>query len=196
MTGAPADDTRGILNFGAARFRYGRHACHPVLAPFAEHHWIVRWELSEPSVNLVFHEHGSRVAGVITGDCLEVLTGTGVVVGSRFRPAGFRPFLDAPLSMITDLFTPASQVFGPDADTVTPAVLATSDEEAQRALEEFLLARLPARDPVAERAADLVASVLADPAIVRVGDLAALHGLSVRQLQRLFSDYVGVPPSG
>ncbi|WP_329429150.1 AraC family transcriptional regulator [Streptosporangium sp. NBC_01495] len=203
---APADDTRGILNFGAARFRYGRHACHPALAPFVEHHWIVRWELDEPyeqrivshpSVNLVFHEHGSRVAGVITGDYLEVLTGTGVVVGSRFRPAGFRPFLGAPLSTITDRFTPASRILGPDADAAAPAVLAASsasDEEALRALEGFLLARLPARDPVAERAADLVASVLADPSIIRVGDLAALHGLSVRHLQRLFSDYVGVSP--
>ncbi|WP_436763841.1 AraC family transcriptional regulator [Streptosporangium sp. V21-05] len=202
----PADDTRGILNFGAARFRYGRHACHPALAPFVEHHWIVRWELAEPyeqrivshpSVNLVFHEHGSRVAGVITGDYLEVLTGTGVVIGTRFRPAGFRPFLGAPLSTITDLLTPVSQIFGPEADAVAAAVLAASsasDKEALRVLEEFLLARLPARDPVAERAADLVASVLADPAVVRVDDLAALHGLSVRHLQRLFSDYVGVSP--
>ncbi|MER6827775.1 AraC family transcriptional regulator [Streptosporangium sp. NPDC000563] len=203
MTGTPADDTRGILHFGAARFRYGRHACHPALAPFVEHHWIVRWELDEPyeqrivshpSVNLVFHEHGSHVAGVITGDYLEVLTGTGVVVGTRFRPAGFRPFLGAPLSTITDLRVPASRILGPDADAVTPAVLAASDEEAVRALEGFLLTRLPVRDPVAERAADLVASVLTDPAIVRVGDLAALHGLSVRHLQRLFSDHVGVSP--
>ncbi|MFI6508002.1 helix-turn-helix domain-containing protein [Streptosporangium sp. NPDC050855] len=200
--GVPAD-TRGILNAEAARFRYTRHACHPDLAFFVEHHWIIRWRLDEPyeqrvvshpSVNLVFQERGSCVAGVVTGDHREVLTGSGVVVGSRFHPAGFRPFLGAPLSTISGRFTPVSEIFGPGADAIVPAVLAARDEEAVRVVEEFLLARLPPRDPVAEEVARLVAGVLDDPGITRVDRLAALHGLSVRRLQRLFNDYVGVSP--
>ncbi|MDP9866218.1 MULTISPECIES: helix-turn-helix domain-containing protein [Streptosporangium] len=199
----PAGDTRGILNAGAARFGYGRHACHPSLAPFVEHHWIIRWDLTEPyeqrvvshpSVNLVFQERGSRVAGVITGDYLETLAGTGVVAATRFRPGGFRPFLGAPVSTLTDRFPPVSEVFGPAAEATAPAVLAASDAGAVALLDAFLLARLPPRDPVAERVGAMVAGIVDSPGITRVDDLAARHGLTVRTLQRLFSDYVGVSP--
>ncbi|GAA4233442.1 AraC-like DNA-binding protein [Streptosporangium album] len=201
--GAPADDTRGILNAGAARFRYDRHACHPSLSPFVEHHWIIRWDLEEPyeqrvvshpSVNLVFQERGSQVAGVITGDYLETLTGAGVVVATRFHPGGFRPFVGAPVSTITDRSVPVAEIFGAPADVTARAVLAASDAEAVALLDALLLLRLPPRDPVAEHVSALVAWIAEHPGITRVDDLAALHGTTVRTLQRLFDEYVGVPP--
>jgi AraC-like DNA-binding protein len=52
----------------------------------------------------------------------------------------------------------------------------------------------PERDPAAERAADLVARITADPALRRVDELAAAAGITARGLQRLFADYVGVSP--
>ncbi|MGH2782204.1 MAG: helix-turn-helix domain-containing protein [Thermoleophilaceae bacterium] len=44
---------------------------------------------------------------------------------------------------------------------------------------------------LAQRAIDMLAT---DPPLTRVGDLAAELGISVRSLQRLFSDYVGLGP--
>ena len=63
------------------------------------------------------------------------------------------------------------------------------------ALAEALLGSvLPSRDPVAEQVAHMVACITADPALRRVDKLAAASGLTARNLQRLFADYVGVSP--
>ena len=42
--------------------------------------------------------------------------------------------------------------------------------------------------------AAIVATMLEDPAVVRVDELAARHAMSPRTLQRLFRRYVGVSP--
>ena len=60
--------------------------------------------------------------------------------------------------------------------------------------EEFLTRVLPGRDLVAESVADLVSMINGDPSLTRVDQLAAVSGLSVRRLQRLFAEYVGVGP--
>lgn len=51
--------------------------------------------------------------------------------------------------------------------------------------EALLCSVQPERDPAAERAAELVARVTADPGLRRVDELAAASGLTVRGLQRL-----------
>ena len=53
---------------------------------------------------------------------------------------------------------------------------------------------LPDRDPAAEQAARVVALITSDSALRRVDQLSAASGLSVRGLQRMFADYVGVSP--
>jgi AraC-like DNA-binding protein len=60
--------------------------------------------------------------------------------------------------------------------------------------ESLLFSGLPERDPVAEQVADLVALITSDSSLRRVDELSVVSGLSVRALQRLFSDYVGVSP--
>ncbi|MEU8607537.1 helix-turn-helix domain-containing protein [Actinoplanes sp. NPDC048791] len=64
----------------------------------------------------------------------------------------------------------------------------------QQLVEEFLRARLPAPDPLAEQAAAIVALVQAEPQLTRVDALAARAGIGVRRLQRLFAEYVGLGP--
>jgi AraC-like DNA-binding protein len=71
---------------------------------------------------------------------------------------------------------------------------AIADGEMTAHAEALLSSVRPEGDPVAERAADLVARITADPALRRVDELAAVAGLTVRSLQRLFADYVGVSP--
>jgi AraC-like DNA-binding protein len=60
--------------------------------------------------------------------------------------------------------------------------------------EALLRSVLPEPDPAAEQAATLVAWIADDPALRRVDQLSAASGMSVRSLQRLFADYVGVGP--
>jgi len=75
------------------------------------------------------------------------------------------------------------------------AIMSAPDDQAMVArAEEFLTAVRPGRDPVAESVAEMVSWITADPALMRVDQLAAATGLSVRRLQRLFAEFVGVGP--
>jgi AraC-like DNA-binding protein len=138
-----------------------------------------------PNVHLSFHDHGAFVNGVVSRHQVKVLHGVGGVFGVAFRPGCFRPFLGAPVSTITDRVLDAREVFGPDLpDPVDVA-----------AVERLLLDRLPdAGDPRAFEAAAAVDAIAAHPALTRVEKVAAELGTSVRGLQRLFAEYVGIGP--
>ena len=69
-----------------------------------------------------------------------------------------------------------------------------SDTGMTAQAESLLYSALPDRDPVAEQAADLVGLITSSPSLRRVDELSAAAGWSVRSLQRLFADYVGVSP--
>lgn len=197
-------DRRGLRG-GWARFqRHGFLDPRPELAPFVEQYWTVTWDLRGqppyrqrivpyPNVHFTFFGGAARIHGVTRGHVVRELAGLGRVFGVAFRAGGFRPFLGAPVSRLTDRSVPANKVFGP----VVPeaAMAAAADADAMRdVIERFLCARLPARDPVAEEVADIVARIAADPMITRVSDLAQRLHTSPRRLQRLFADYVGVGP--
>jgi AraC-like DNA-binding protein len=121
--------------------------------------------------------------------------GRGKALGVRFSPGGFRPFWNAPVSRLTDRTIPAAEVFGAAAEAAQAAIMQASSDAAMVArAEEFLTRELPGRDPVAESVADMVSLINGDPSLTRVDQIAALSGLSVRRLQRLFAEYVGVGP--
>ncbi|MEV4844119.1 AraC family transcriptional regulator [Micromonospora matsumotoense] len=69
-----------------------------------------------------------------------------------------------------------------------------TDDERRRALDAFLLAWAPQPDPATVEAITLAETIRTDRSVLRVDDLARRHGLSVRRLQRLFLDHVGVGP--
>jgi AraC-like DNA-binding protein len=194
----------GILHARAAHdhFRYAQPTPAAGLTPFVEHYWIVRWDLTGrdpytqwvlpyPSVNITFTPGRCRIAGVPRGRFSETLSGAGRVFGARFRPGGFRPFLDAPVSSITGRFVPFETVY--DAE-VAEAILAAGDAEAVAIMDRFLAAFEPRRDADADLVAAVVDRAAADPAVARVEQLAAEFGLGMRRLQRLFAEHVGVGP--
>lgn len=188
--------TRDARELGSAWTKFQRHAFpspSPDLAGYVEHYWVVSWNYSEPyrqlivpypNVHLTFQNGGATVTGVSSGHQIRVLEGSNGVFGVAFRPGCFRPFLRASVSTITDRSIDAGEVFGPDLP-VPPDV---------ETVERFLRAHLPAPDPKAEEAADIVSTIAANPEITRVDALARDLGTSVRQLQRLFAEYVGIGP--
>jgi AraC-like DNA-binding protein len=200
LPGVPA-----ILNPGAGRRKFGfsTPAVAPALRRFAEHYWIVSWDLRGqgpyeqrvlpyPAVNVTFKQGRCRVAGVVTGPFHETLEGTGRVFGVRFRPAGFHPFLGAPVSTITGRYVPVDEVFGAG---LAERILGADDRDAVREMDAFLSARAPGHpSPAAELAEAVVARASHDTGITRVDDLAREFSVGVRQLQRLFAEYVGVSP--
>lgn len=188
----------------AAHFDYRPLTCVPELEPFVGHFWVITWDLarpytqqlvSRPAVNLTITEDFARVAGVVRGGFAQTLAGRGRVIGVHFRPGGFRPFLRGPVSALTDRFIPISDMYGDAGAALARDVLGTEDAEAALSLiERFLLGLGPVPDPVVDEVAALVDRIDTDMSLTRVDQVAALAGMSMRSLQRLFHDYVGVGP--
>lgn len=190
---------------GLEAFAYARRAPCPELSPFVEHFWVVTWTdlaepyeqriLSHPTVNMTITHDFHQIAGVITGGFSYTMRGGGRAIGTRFRPGGYRPFLRGPVSELTGRFVEIADAYGTNGAALVERVVAEPDAEAAIAhVEAFLLALSPERDPLAEEAAALVETVEGDVTVTRVGELAARSGRSVRSLQRLFRDYVGIGP--
>ncbi|MEU9831291.1 helix-turn-helix domain-containing protein [Streptosporangium sp. NPDC048047] len=178
----------------------------PELTAFVDHYWIVTWDLRgqspyeqqvlpHPAVNMTFKAGRCRIAGVPQGRFSEVLQDAGRVFGVRFQPGGFRPFLGAPISTITDRFLALDEVFGAAGRHLEDAVIAADDPAAVALTDGFLATRAPRHpDPAAELVAAIIAHSATDPGVTRVDELAGRFGIGVRQMQRLFADYAGVSP--
>jgi AraC-like DNA-binding protein len=197
---------QGVLDPHSGRMRLTRHAPAPDLGFHVERHWVVRWDLRgrepylqetlpHPCVNLVIGPGGSRIFGVGTERFGYLLEGRGQVVGTKFRPGAFYPFVRVEMVELTDGSLGLGEAFGPGGDELERAVLASGDDREQVELvEAFLRARLPPRDENVATVARVVALLLEDPSVQRVEDLGARLGISARTLQRLFRRYVGVSP--
>ncbi|MET9626910.1 helix-turn-helix domain-containing protein [Lentzea sp. NPDC006480] len=197
----PRRDTRGIVDarelFSRVRFR--RRVPCAELQPYLEHYWLIDGTLDEPytsyvvphpSVNVVF-EHGyahPEIAGVALGLFSHVLDGPIRVAGVQFRPGGFRPFRDEPVSRWT-----GKRVRQTDIPS-SPVLDVEDEDERVAALDAFLLSWGPTPDAQATLAMDLVQQIREDREIRKVTDFARAAGVSVRTMQRLFADYVGVSP--
>lgn len=176
------------------------------IARFVEHFWSCAWDLrgqppyeqrvlSYPCVNLVFDRRRPGVFGVPKETFVTVLSDRGAVLGVRFRPGGFRPWLGADVSTITDGVVPFSRWLGGDDVALTEEVLAIEPLSARIArVEELLRAALPEPDPTVDIVHAIVTRIENDASIRRVDDAARIAGLGMRDLQRLFRSYVGVSP--
>jgi AraC-like DNA-binding protein len=199
---------RGVLRPGLAadRFALARIGPSGPLEPFVDFYWIVRWDLRgqpaheqailpHPNVNLAFEAPGAGIYGVDRSLFIRLLDGQDRALGVRFRAGCFRPFWGAPVSQLCDRVVPATRMFGPLAEKTRQAIMcAESDDDMTSHAESLLFSALPERDPAAEQAAGLVTLITSDSSLRRVDQLAEVSGLSVRTVQRLFADYVGVGP--
>jgi AraC-like DNA-binding protein len=201
-------DTRGILNpqAGAAHFRLTRHAPSPAVAARVDRHWIVGWDLRgrspftqdvlpHPCVNVVFEQGNGRVYGLVKTRFSRRLEGTGMALGTKFRPGAFAAFVDVPMTRLVGRSLSLPEAFGPDAARLEREVASHADPAEQvSAIERFIADRDPGPDPGFDLVTELVADMLAAPPRMRVDEFAARHGLSARTLQRVFRRYVGLGP--
>jgi AraC-like DNA-binding protein len=199
---------RGVLQLraGRGRFEVARFRPGPDLAELVEHYWMVSWDLRgraphtqhtlpHPGVHLVAERDRSGIQGVLTGRFTRELEGWGRAFGIRFRPAGFHPFLGAPVSALTDRRVAVAEVFGAGGDRLVERLVTAPDEPALVALAEaFLLARRPGPDPNLTLVNRVVDQVMADREITLVRQLTGRFRVGARRLQRLFATYAGVSP--
>jgi AraC-like DNA-binding protein len=194
-------DARGLRGAWADFQRLWSGEPSPALAPFVERYWAVTWDLRGqepyqqritpyPNVHLTWvGDAEPAVHGVPRRHVMRVLDGLGQVFGVAFRPGGFRPWLGRPVSTLTGRTIKAHDLFSGKMPDHRGEPQAMRDD-----VEAFLTARKPAEDPTAELAGRLVARIAAEPDLARVDLLAERTGLGMRRLQRLFAEYIGVPP--
>lgn len=201
-------EARGLLHpdRAAEAFALARYWPSDDLAAFVHRYWIVRWDLrgrepfvqdtlDYPCVNLVFERGHTAVFGPETGRSSKRLEGQGQAFGVKFWPGGFYPFARAPLTRFADAAVGLREALGVDHAPLEAALDALDDDAAMVALvERFLRGFAPQPDAEAAHARNLVDCLTTDRTITRVDDLARRAGMSVRSLQRLFSQYVGVSP--
>lgn len=174
------------------------------LAGFVDYHWYVGWRLDEPHEQQVVPQPRIHVAaedgrllvhGISRTPFARRLTGTGHTLGASFLPGGFRAFLGSSVGALSDRVVPAGELFGVDDRPAAEELLGTDDRPTMvAALEGYLLALEPRPDPVAANVRALVELAENDHDVIRAELLAARAGISLRSLQRLFTDYVGIGP--
>ena len=187
-------------------FDYQRHQAPAPLDGLIEHFWTVTWELGPgesytaqtlpyPSVNLSVTSTEAEVTGLTRRCYYRHLEGSGYAIGARFRPGCCRPFVDWPVSALTNRHQPIAEVLSRSSEDLQRRIAGLSDTRLRvDALAGFLAERWPAPDATAQRVADLVDVITGDRTITRVGQVADLAKLTVRSLQRVFADYVGAGP--
>jgi len=202
----------------AGQFALRRFVPGPAVARYVENYWSVRWDLTgrpayrqeliaHPCVNLSvesglpgemrwgFAMPAALLRGLVTRRFTIDLTGTGRVLGVRFRPGGFAALTGRNASALRDQVQPLRRVFGPPADALASQVLAEdNDERRVEFTEAFLSGHLPERAPGYDLVLAVVTAMLQDRSLIRVGQVTRSHGVSARTLQRLFRRYVGASP--
>jgi AraC-like DNA-binding protein len=183
-------------------YRHTRYSAPGALAEWVQHFWVESWDLRgsapqirdvlpHPCVHLAFARGRTRIYGVQLGHFVRELKGKDSVLGVKFRPGAFYPFLRKPVCSIANVSFPAQQLFS-DITAAEDEVLACSDDRRMvEVASRFLLAHLPPPDPIVEQACSAVEKIASDPSMTRVESLVALSGMQDRTLQRMFRRYVG-----
>lgn len=198
--------THGILNplAGRAKFSLDRPLPSADLSALVERYWVIHWTLDAPfeqetlpypSVNMVFGTHRPGVHGVSTKRFVAKLEGSGWVVGVKFKPGCFRPWVRASMASLTDRALPVNEVFADAGEQLVHDVGVEHDTTKRVSLiEDFLRVRRPIDTAEAEQVANIVEMARSGANILRVADLASRAGMSPRSIERLFKEYVGVSP--
>jgi AraC-like DNA-binding protein len=197
---------RGVLHVGLREPDSGleRFEASPHLRPFIEHYWSVRWEnqppitretVPHPSVHLSLETGRSELHGVWRRRFTRVIEGTGRVLGTKFRPGGFRPFMKDSVARLTGKVVPPASVFGPAIDALEAEAAACPQAcDAFERIDAFLAALNPQPTADLERVSEIAETIATDRSITRVEMLVERFDTGPRQLQRLFREYVGVSP--
>lgn len=197
---------RGVLHrLPMGEFAHGRVAPPADLADRVEHFWSVRWNLEglppqvqqtlpHPSVHLVVEPGRAHFWGVHTGCWTRELSGRSAAFGIKFRPGGFRAWFGRSVKGLANASLPAADLLGADVEPLTDVLDSASDEEAAAQACGLLRAHLPPADEAGLLAGRIVQAAADDLSLRSAQQLADRFGLSLRALQRLFNDQVGVGP--
>jgi AraC-like DNA-binding protein len=195
-------DPRGSVR----RIQVWRFEPSSKLAAFVDHHWIIEWNLAglppeeqrvvpSPNAHLLFCPGETALFGVVRDIQGRLLQGNGRALGLRFRTGGLRPLLTGPVAQLTGRTVSTETITG-QADARSEELILGQNEHQDMidAAEAIMEPRLPDLDSTVDVVCSIVAAARREGGPRRAEALANEAGLSLRTMQRLFYDYVGVSP--
>ena len=211
--------TAGVLRPDefARHVRLERVPAGTAVEQWVENHWSLAWDLPEGrsftsevlphptcslTVELGSHPRPGLPLGevvAVTGVCTRrfdvEVRGTGRVLGVRFRPGGLSALTGVAASVWGDRSVPARGLLPDDLVAALGDPSLVAQPQAWREVAEAGLSRLSRGPDDRYRALlGIVADMLADRTLLTVAQVADRHATTVRSLQRLFTQYVGVGP--
>jgi AraC-like DNA-binding protein len=202
----PEPHSKGHLNPGAAGVAFDRFELGPGLGELVRHVWVVRWSLpdgvelpqrvlSYPAVNVVVEPHRTVLAGPDPRLSVQRLSGAGWAVGVLFRPAAAVLLSDDPPADAVGRELPYAG--GPLREVRALMTQAPAERARQGLVDTLRRWLMPLAAGVDERGR-LVNAVCRraeeDASILRAAELAKGAGVSLRTLERLLHERVGVGP--
>jgi AraC-like DNA-binding protein len=198
----------GILNLhsGEQKFKLSRYAPSGDIGFFVKHFWIVRWDLTgaepylqdvipNPCVNLVIEPNKTGIYGAAKYKYSYLIKDKGCVIGVKFKPGGFYPFIKQPVSSLINNPLAIRPVFDIEARTLEDTMLShTEDAKMVELAESFIRPKLPEKDPAITLINRIIDRIVEDHWITKVDDICKAFDMNKRKLQRLFDQYVGVSP--
>lgn len=207
MSALPYPDSHGLVRPWERNRSFHLHSVAPTtrLEHIVDRHWIVEWDLRgcqpfqqeilpHPSVNLVLEPQGAWVWGVPTQRDVRLLQGEGWAVGTKFKPGAFTAVTGLPAGSITDGRVSIQAAFGGALDTSHANHAADRLGSVVKEIEVLLAPVAGRADPALELITQVVETMGRVPAATRVEEIAAMHHMAPRTLQRLFRRYIGVSP--
>jgi AraC-like DNA-binding protein len=177
----------------------------PAAGQLIERFWTLQFDvprpevqpvLPHPCVNIAFGTADPGVHGPLRDRDDHRIAGRGWVLGAKLRPGALVAMGLADGPALVDAVLPIEQVFGEAGRRVADAVLNEPDRQLGSSLVEGLLEPyLPVDDSMWADLTQVIANMLANPSLLRVGQVAQASGLSVRSLQRWFGQYLGLSPA-
>ena len=133
---------KGVLDpaHGQKKFDLIRLLPSSQLEYFIEHYWIVKWNLPDgetytsetlpyPSIHIVFERNYTRIIGVMEGKFTRQLAGKDNVLGIKFKPGAFYPFINKNVSELTNKFIKLDKYFNINVNKLETSILNSESEE-------------------------------------------------------------------
>jgi len=145
--------------------------------------------------NKIEIQPATLLAGQMQRYAMIAPTGSVKLFGIRFHPGGAYPFLQLPLSELTDQIINFENIVSRLGRELTEKIqTARSRRERVKIIETVFLARLDSRHETAGTVRAVVALMIQKDGMIAIERLQKMAGISERQLERQFQTQVGLTP--
>lgn len=201
---------RGLLHERTSKqhFKLDLYGAPNGLEELVSNVWHVQWNLPagqsylqsnlpHPVQHIVLDPlRGSGMYGCVTKKFDYEINGNGQVLGLKLFPGMGRAIWHEELSEITNGYAPLKRIIGEEQTDELECVF-DSEMPVANVLQPFSESIFQLASPISEAmkdAREAVEFIDASKELFRVDDVANHLGVNVRQIQRIFSMYVGMPP--